>query len=178
MKNITNIGLALLIATGNSSIFAQNNKIETKVPVEVVKKRNKKNYEDWKKVELSNLSFYMPNELTQEATNCFDSACYTFKSENLFLSIDISSAVGYPSTQKRYASFTEKFVWIDGAYGSIWYFEENKENDPIYKYKSGVVFRFPKNKDYKIGMSVFSKKEDINEIGEKIFKSAKFKKHK
>lgn len=130
---------------------------------------------NWQKIKLKSLSLKIPVELKQKNVNCFDSECYAFESEEIYLSIDVSSAVGYPTSQKRYASFLEKTVEIDGSFGKIWHFEENKETDPNYKFKSGVVIFSEKDKGSKVGISIFSKDLAIEELAEKIFKSIKLK---
>jgi len=174
------INLIIFLVIGTSLSIAQENEIksEQRVSIETIKEIRSKEYKDWQKINLSNLSFYAPKELIPKKPNCYDSNCYTFESKDLFLSIDISSAVGYPISAKKLPGFSEKIIKVDKAFGAIWYFKENEETDPIYKYKSGVLFRFADNSDYKIGISIFSKNEDIKEIAEKMFKSVKFNKHK
>ncbi len=158
-------------------IFPQNdeNKSKQKISVKNIEKNSTEDYKDWQKIKLKNLSFDAPADLKQKNVNCYDSECYIFKSEEIYLSVDISPAVGYPTTQKRYSSFSEKIVEINGGYGKIWNFEENEENDPNYKFKSGVVIQFKKYKGYKVGISIFSKRQEIKEIAEKVFMSIKLK---
>jgi hypothetical protein len=157
---------SLLIFFSLSTNFGQTGE---KNSIEKAKIR-KSDYKDWQKVELSNLSFYIPKELKKQETKCIDGGCYLFKSEELKLSIDVNSAAGFPTYEKKNPTYSEKFFQIDDAKAWIW----SVENDR-YKYESGVLFEFEKIKNYRIGMYLFSESQNIKDLAKKIFKSVKFK---
>lgn len=160
------IGCSLLIFLSLSTNFGQTGQ---KTSIEKVKIR-KSDYKDWRKVELNNLSFYIPKELKKQEAKCIDGGCYLFKSEELKLSIDVNSAAGFPTYEKKKPAYSEKFFQIDNAKACIW----SVENDR-YKYESGVLFEFEKTRNYRIGMYLFSNSQDVKNLAEKIFKSVKFK---
>jgi hypothetical protein len=132
----------------------------------------KKDYEGWHKVKSNFFTFYVPTSLMEKKVKCIEGGCYTFENENLSLNIDINYDAGYPTFEKQYPSYSEKFVYIDNALVWIWSFDHTG----IYKYESSGLFQFKKkDRDYRFGMYLFSKDKDIKEIAEMIFKSVQFK---
>ncbi len=131
-------------------------------------------YKDWKKVKLPKLTFYIPKDLIESEISCIDRSCYEFGNDDLILGIDVSSAAFHPSYEKEFANYCEKFIRIDKAEAWIWYYDV-EQTDREYKYRSGALFTFNNIKNYKIGMTFSSKSKNIAEIGEKIFRSVKFR---
>ncbi len=175
MKNLIKFLFSILMVAGlTTATFSQEckkYKEGEEIKIEKVKKRRSKDYKDWQKIELNSFSFYAPKELKGGAEKCIEGGCYDFESNDLSLSIDINPDAGHATFEKEYQSYCEIFTRIDKANAWIWYFEQDKK----YKYNAGVNFTFKNGGDYKIGMYLFSKSENIREISEKIFRSVKFK---
>jgi hypothetical protein len=164
--------LAIIFASSIIPCLAQKNADESS-PIETVKPFDAKNYKDWQEIKLFNkFSFYIPPSLKKKEFKGIHGVDYDFIDENLSLNIDTDLAAGYPTFEKQYPSYWEKYVWIDGAFAWIWSFE----HDGVYKYETSVLFQFKNNnRDDLFGMYLFSKDKDIKEMAEKIFKSVQFK---
>jgi len=171
---MTKLTISLFIITISFiGVFAQKPQQKTKSSeeIEVAKPINPDEYKDWQKIETKCFSIYAPKELKQKKVKCIDSAfCDDFVSENLVLGVDINVDAGYATFEKEYPSYSEKYIWIDGAFAWIWSYEDKGE----YKYNSGVIYRFREDSNYRIGVYLYSKDTNIKEMAEKIFRSIKF----
>lgn len=127
-------------------------------------------YKDWQKVELSSFKFYIPNNLKSKSVKCYEGNCYHFESEDLKLTVDVNTDAWRPTFERSYASYLSKFVQIGGRSAWIWHFED----EGIYKYISGVNFKFKEDKNYGMGIYLSSKTKNVSEVAEKIFNSVTF----
>jgi hypothetical protein len=126
-----------------------------------------KEYEGWRKVELKNLEFFIPQDLVAKSVNCYEGNCYRFENSNALFKIDLDNAAWRPTNvQKQYASFIERTVVISGRAAWIWSYESGGN----YKYVSGANFRTNGN-EYGMGFYLFSKTRPLRDVAEKIFKS-------
>src|SRR5437868_2834418 len=67
-----------------------------------------KEYEGWKKVETRRFSFYIPPETSGGEKKCMEGGCYEFAGPDFILTIDINSAAGRPTYErKNYPSFCQ-----------------------------------------------------------------------
>lgn len=169
------VALAIVLITGTIAVTAQDcPKLEGKNKPLKTENQEQANYEGWQKIELNSFTFYTPIELKGGKKKCIEGGCYEYSNEDksLLLGIDINPDANRPTFERlKYPTYSEKFIPIDRACAWLWYFED----DEGYKYNSGVLFNFGENIDYRVGIYLFSKNENVKEMSEKIFKSVKFK---
>lgn len=160
------------VLLGNIAIFpqvCQKPKDGEQVIVEEAERPNLKDYKNWQEFKVKNFSFYAPKELEQKKVKCMEGGCYKFESNDLLLSISINPDASYPTSERSYSSYCEKYAWIDDSFAWLWFFEDNRN----YKYNTGILFQFPEDKNRIIGMQMYSK-NNIRQVSETVFKSVKF----
>lgn len=161
------IGLSLVSVLGQQSQETPKSKLTTK-ETESLKQ---KEYEGWQKIDLEELSFYLPKELKQVPAQGYDSKVYSFENHDSVLNISIDNSLSLTGSFKGFKNYSEKPVTIEKtAWGWMRFFETGNE----YNYTSNVKFRFFEVKNYEISMSLFHKNSKDSETAKKIFESVKF----
>jgi hypothetical protein len=178
MNNIIKVLVFLSFLIQSSTLFAQEckkYKSGDEFEAEANKPLDIKAYEKWQKIELPQISFYVPDDFkrTNDGRSRHANTSFTYANKDFVLGVDLSNSAYVPNIfDKELPSYCERYSWVDNAFAYIWHSKPEKDYK---KYESGVYFQFRERKDFGAGLYLISKTEETKEIGEKIFRSVSFK---
>lgn len=122
-------------------------------------------YEGWAEINTRRFVFNVPADFQRVQIKCLDSECLELKRGDDSIGVDVTSSAGFPVSQRKFATFCEKYMWIGPFYAWIWHYEAGGG------YQSGVYLQVPDDKSFGANISIFSKDKESLKMAVKIFRS-------
>lgn len=128
---------------------------------------------DWEEINLKTVTFCLPKEIKQVKVRCIDTPCFSFRSENSELDIEISDSTTWDSYGRQLPSFTYKYITVEGvSLAAMWFYEKEQYG---YKYVYGARFLIDKSTNYAAAMILRFKDIKDKDTAERIFTSVRLK---
>jgi hypothetical protein len=178
MKTLIVIGwLSITLGFCVEKVSSQGKPPKT-ITVETTKPFDLNGYKEWKKVEFTDFSLYVPKEFKLQEFRGVDGGGWRHVSPNFLFSISSGWVQDAPfiSDEKR-PSYKEKFTRIGKVLVRLWFYEDKTPPEPFvnHPYFGQIAFSDPTVKGQKHAIALWSKEAKGLDLLEKMLVSIKFK---
>jgi len=171
------VWLSIILGFCVDTVSSQDKPRKT-IVVETAKNFDLNEYKEWKRVEFTGFSMYVPKEFKFEEFKGVDGNGWRYESPKFLFSVSSGWVQDAPlvSDEKR-PNYKEKFTRIGNTLVRLWFYEDKTPPKPFvnHPYFGQIAFNDPMIKRRKYALALWSKEANGLEMLEKILVSIRFK---